>query len=80
LTNKQIQLNLGLKGKTVEFSCMNHQKIEKIKVGLVSYDNNTGDLIFSYEDAKYRIIKHYVNIFTPIKICKLEIDAEKYNL
>ena len=86
LVNKRIQLNLGLKGKTVEFFCMNHQKKEKIKVGVVSYNEDTGDLIFSYEDPKhnkfpdYRMSHHYVNTLTPIKICKLENNVEKYNL
>ena len=76
LVNKIIQLNKGLQGKTVEFFCMNHEKMhEKEKITGVSYKENTGDLVLSSKNAR-----HYVSTFTPIKICKFENDVEKYNL
>jgi hypothetical protein len=73
LINKTIQLNKGLQGKPVEFFCMNHEKMhEKEKITGVSYNENTGDLVFSSKNAR-----HYIRTSTPIKICKFENDVEK---
>ena len=73
LTNKIIQLNHGLKGKLIHFKCKNHIKIETLKIKRIEYIN---DLIFHTIDGD----THSVDLKYPIKISKLDIAIDKYNL
>ena len=73
LTNKEIQLNWILKNKTVQFYCYNHMKYEELKITNVKIEDN--DIEFSSKNDF-----HYVDKNKQIKISKLHIATDKYNL
>ena len=79
LTNKIFQLNNGLRDKTVNFYCENNNKYEQLKVKSVEYNETYGKLIFKC-DSKPNNTVHVVDITKPIKISKLLIATDKYNL
>lgn len=82
LTNKIIQLQNGLRDKKVSFYCKNHMKYEEKKVKNVEYSDN--DLIFKTQSDTEMFAKpndvHIIDINKPIKISKLAVNIEKYNL
>lgn len=78
LKNKIIQLNHGLKDKTVYFYCKYDKKYELLKIKSVDYLTDNG-LIFKCEDIPNNTI-HIVDTTKPIKISKTHIEINKYNL
>jgi len=74
LTNKIIQLNSGLKDKTINFYCKNHIVNHELKLERAERVGN--ELIFHTVDHD----THSVNINKPIKISKIQINVDKYNL
>ncbi len=81
LTNKIIQLNSALKNKIVKFYCKNNMKYEEIKIHNVRLSANN-ELLFSspylYGDRNNYL--YAVDLSRLIKISKLHIAANKYNL
>ena len=75
LTNKTTQLNKGLKNKTVNFYCKYDKKYKQLKITRVEYTTNN-ILVFKCEDNTI----HIVDTTKPIKISKLHITSDKYNL
>jgi hypothetical protein len=78
LTNKKIQLDKGLKNKTVKFYCRNHMKYEELNVKNVnSYEE---ELIFKTSSENGPNDIHSVDTTKPIMISKLQININKYNI
>lgn len=91
LTNSIIQLKNGLRNKVVEFYCKYHEKYEQLKIKNVEYNDRSkdkrysGELIFTTELIPSAGIfsnntVHVINRTKPIKISKIHIETDKYNL
>lgn len=83
LTNKIIQLRNGLRNKVVKFYSKYQKKSEILKIKTVEYNETYGELIFKTESIPNSVSPndiHIVDTTKPIKISKLHIAADKYNL
>jgi hypothetical protein len=74
LSNKIIQLNSGLKNKVVSFYCDNHMEKHELKIKRIEIHDKK--LIFHTYDSD----THITDTARPIKISKIYINTDKYNL